>query len=184
MGPYTNNHMYMEIFEEFYDFSDASNYKLTLGVSGVTFNGINPNLTFPQSTISNVNVDGIRFQGQAIGFTLSHSPNFTICVFMQLWLNRGLNITFHVKNNISRPRLRYNSTSKRLFLETNSGSTHSTFTNDFNGKRVLFWMAENSNASVVKVAISNYSSTFTQHSASVSSGRNNFEITSQDVVVF
>ena len=30
LGPYTKNSVYREIFEEFYDFSDASNYKLTL----------------------------------------------------------------------------------------------------------------------------------------------------------
>lgn len=31
------NNLYRELFEEIYDFSDASNYKLTKGVSGVTF---------------------------------------------------------------------------------------------------------------------------------------------------
>lgn len=61
--PYTNNDVYREIFEQFYDFSDASNYKQTTGVSGITFTGINPNLTFPQRTISNADVDGLRFQG-------------------------------------------------------------------------------------------------------------------------
>lgn len=44
---YTTNNTYKEIFEHFYDFSDASNYKLTTGVSGITFTGINPNSTFP-----------------------------------------------------------------------------------------------------------------------------------------
>lgn len=136
--PYTNNYVYREIFEQFYDSSDASNYKLTTGVSGITFTGINPNLTFPQRTISNVHVDALRFQGQALNLTLSHSPNFTICVVMQLWLNRGLYVTFHVKNNLNRPIFRYDSTSKRLFLETNSGQTHITLTNDFDGKKVVF----------------------------------------------
>ena len=79
-----------------FDFSDASNYKLTLGASGITFGGISPNLTFPQKTISDVHVDGIRFQRQTLSLTLPHSSNFTICVIMQLWLNRGLYITFHV----------------------------------------------------------------------------------------
>ena len=45
--PYTKNNAYREIREEFYDFSDASNYKLTMGSSGITFTGINPNITFP-----------------------------------------------------------------------------------------------------------------------------------------
>ena len=64
--PYTNNNVYREIFEHIYDFSDVSNCKLTIGVSGITFTGINPNLTFPQRTISNVEGNGIRFRGQAL----------------------------------------------------------------------------------------------------------------------
>ena len=39
LGPYTKNNVY--------DFSDASDYKLTTGVLGITFTGINPNITFP-----------------------------------------------------------------------------------------------------------------------------------------
>ena len=46
LAPYLKTNVYREIFEEFYDFSDASNYKLTLGASGITFTGINPNITF------------------------------------------------------------------------------------------------------------------------------------------
>ena len=88
VGPYTRNNIYREIFEQFYDFSDASSYELTLGVSGITFTGITPNLTCPQRKISNVNVDGLRFQGQILSLALSHHPNFTICVVMQLWLNK------------------------------------------------------------------------------------------------
>ena len=44
--PFIKNNLYRKYFEEFYDFSDASNYKLTIGASGVTFTGVNPNLTF------------------------------------------------------------------------------------------------------------------------------------------
>ena len=39
-GPFTKNNVYTEIFEEFYDFSDASDHKLTTGVAGITFTGI------------------------------------------------------------------------------------------------------------------------------------------------
>ena len=66
-------------------------------------------------------------------------------------------IEFQVKNSVNRPRLIYGTTTKKLFLETNSGRTHIPLTNDFNGKKVVFWMAENSNASITKAAISNYS---------------------------
>lgn len=138
VDPYTRNNVYRELLEQFYDFSDASSYKLTLGSSGITFTGINPNITFPQRTITHVNVDGLRFQRQTLNLSLSHSPNFTICVVMQLWLNKRFMIEFQVTNAANRPRLIYGPTTKKLFLETNSGKTHIPLTNDFNGKKVVF----------------------------------------------
>ena len=50
--PFTKNNVYRTFFEEFCDFSDASNYKLTMGASGITFTGINSNITFPQMNIA------------------------------------------------------------------------------------------------------------------------------------
>ena len=55
----------------------------------------------------------------------------------------------------------YDTTNKRLFLDTNSGRTHISLTNDFNDKKVVFWMTENSSANITKAAISSYSSTLT-----------------------
>lgn len=46
------NNLYRELFEDIYDFSDASNYKLTKGASGVTFTGVNPNVTFSIKDLS------------------------------------------------------------------------------------------------------------------------------------
>ena len=137
LGPYTNNHVYREIFEEFFDLTDASNYKLTLGTSGITFTGINPNLTFPQRTISNVEDNGLTFQRKALNLTLSHCPNVTLCVVMQLPINRRFMIEFQVKNHIDRSRLTYDSTSKRLFMDTDNLTNHITLLNSFNGKKFV-----------------------------------------------
>ena len=75
----------------------------------ITFTGINPNLTFPQRTISNVEDNGLRFQRQALNLTLSHSPNFTLCVVMQLWMNRRSLIEFKVQNDLDRPSVSFDS---------------------------------------------------------------------------
>ena len=84
LGPYTKNNMYREIFEEFCDFSDSSDYKLTLGVSGITFTGISPNIRFPQINIAKVQEGGLRLQNQTLVLSLFSQRNFTTCVVMQL----------------------------------------------------------------------------------------------------
>ena len=76
--------------EEFYDFSDASNYKITKGVSGIVFTGVNLNLTFLQNDITNINTDGLRTKNDVLTLTIPHSANFTICLVMQFCINRNL----------------------------------------------------------------------------------------------
>ena len=66
LGIYTKNNVCREIFEECYDFSDASNYKLTLGASGITYTRINPHITFPQKNIANIQEGGLRLQNQTL----------------------------------------------------------------------------------------------------------------------
>ena len=55
-----------------------SNYKLTLGASGITFTGINPNKTFHQKTIANVQEGGLRLQNETLDLTLFSKMDFTI----------------------------------------------------------------------------------------------------------
>ena len=92
-------------------------------------------------------------------------------------------IEFQVKNYIDRPRLRYDSTSKRLFLDTDNLTNHITLLNGLTGEKVAIWMAESSNANITKVAISSYASTLTQQSNPISSGRETFKVSSEDTVI-
>ena len=78
--------MYREYFEEFYDFSDATNYNLNIGASGVTFN------TSKDLIITNTN--GLRLQNNYFNAAIPNNPNFTTCVIMQLWINRNFNLYF------------------------------------------------------------------------------------------
>ena len=52
--------MYREIFEEFYDLSDTSNYKITIKVSGIIVSGTQPNIYFPRMDIANSWEGGLR----------------------------------------------------------------------------------------------------------------------------
>ena len=146
IAPYKKNNVYREIVEEFYDFSDASNYKLTLGASGITFTGINPNITFPQMNIAIFQEGGLRLQNQTLDLTLFSKKSFTICVVMQLWLNRSMSIKTIMGNGAyDKPHLIYDRTTKKLKLQTNGddGEDSITVLNSFNGKRVVFWLTKN-----------------------------------------
>ena len=131
---FTKNNLYREFFEEFYDFSDARNYKITKGVSGVTFTGLNPNITFPTKDLSIITTDGIRVKNDPlINLTIPHSPYFTICLVMQLWLNRNFTLRFQVQGSVYNTRFSFNQSTNKLYLYKKTGSTHIDLTNSFYG---------------------------------------------------
>ena len=184
IAPYKTNNVYREIFEEFYDFSDASNYKLTLGAVGITFTGINRT----QMNIANVQEGGLRLRNQTLDLTLFSKKSFTICVVMQLWLNRSMSIKTIMGNGAyDKPHLIYDRTTKKLKLQTNGddGEDSITVLNSFNGKRVVFWLTKNGTGFrlVVKVSISNHSATLMQLSNLASQNNYKFQITSEDAVI-
>ena len=104
LAPYTKNNVYREIFEEFYDFSDASKYKLTSGSSSITFTGISPNITFPQMNIANVWEGGLRLKNQTLDLSLFSKRDFTVCVVMQSWLNTSMSIKTFIVAYVERTR--------------------------------------------------------------------------------
>ena len=72
--------------------------------------------------------------------------SFTICVVMQLWLNRSMSIKTIVDDgSYEKPHLIYEHTTKKLKLQTNGyAETSITLLNIFNSKRVVFWLTKNS----------------------------------------
>ena len=71
--PFTTNYVYRKYFEEYYDFSDANIYGISLGSSGVIINSLKPNITLPNKDLSNIREDGLNVNGYNITFSPSHS---------------------------------------------------------------------------------------------------------------
>ena len=107
--PLTQNYLYREYFEEFYDFSNASNYKITRGASGVTFTGVNPNITFPSKDLSVIKTDGLNVNNYTLTQKVTHSANFTLCLVMSLWFKRRLFIQAVVPSSNFITRLNFDS---------------------------------------------------------------------------
>ena len=193
LSPHTTNNGYREIFEEFYDLSDASNYKIIVGVSGIMISGILPHIYFPRMDTTNVLEVGLRLHNTTLSLELFSKRSFTLCVVMLLWLNKNMYIkTFTRDGADEMPHLIYDKTTKKLKLQTNglrTGSTNETsitLLNSFNGKRVVFWLTKKGTGGdlAVKASISNYSGTLTLSSALASQSNYTFRIFSEDAAIY
>ena len=192
LSPYTTNNVYREIFEEFYDLSDAGIYKIQTRPSGVVFIGLLPNIYFANMFIANIEEGGLRLQNKPISLRLFGKKSFTLCVVMQLWLNRNMYIkTFMRDGADEKPHLIYDKTSKKLKLQTNglsrsTNETSVTLLDSFNGQRVVFWLTKKGTGGdfTVKASISNYSGTLTISSELASQSNYTFRISSEDATIY
>ena len=100
LSPCTTNNVYREIFEEFYDLSDAGIYKIQTRPSGVVFIGLLPNIYFTSMFIANIEEGGLRIQNKPISLRLFGKKSFTLCVVMQLWLNRNMYIETFMRDEL------------------------------------------------------------------------------------
>ena len=141
--------------------------------------------------IANIEEGGLRIQNKPISLRLFGKKSFTLCVVMQLWLNRNMYIKTFMRDGADEmPHLIYDKTTKKLKLQTNGlrdGSTNETsitLLNSFNGKRVVFWLTKKGTGGnlTVKASISNYSGTLTLSSALASQRNYTFRISSEDAV--
>ena len=188
LDPHTKNNVYSEIFEEFYDFSDVGIYKMATAPSGIIFTSLNPNITFPQMNIANVQEGGLSLKNQTLDLTLFSKRSFTIFVVMQLWLNRSMGIKTIIGNGAyEKPHLIYDRTTKKLKLQTNSDDSEDSITVliSFNGKRVVFWLTKKGTGYklVVKASISNHSAILSRQTSLASHSNYTFKIFSEDAII-
>ena len=163
MNNFTINTFYRNIFEEFYDFSDANIYGINKGSSGVIINSLKPNITLPPNKdLSNTKKDGLNVNGYNITFSPSHSSKSTLCIVFYHWRNRNFSLTKYLStNNNILLKLNYDKTNNSVNLTVNKSTQSFTMPSSFNGKKIVLWLTENFDTNVTKVEISNYSSTLT-----------------------
>ena len=84
--PYTVNNVYRQYFENFYDFTDASNYKVNLSSSGMSFNGMNPGFAFSTKNIQDLDysTNGLKLSNYNCTIDTAHTRNFTTCFVINL----------------------------------------------------------------------------------------------------
>ena len=179
---FTTNYIYRQYFEEFYDFTDATKYKLVIDRFGAVFTGVNPNLGF-QSTkdLSFISPEGLRNLNYAIKLTKSQSSNFTICIVFQLWFNRNFTLQTQSARG-GRLYLKFIKNIKKFHLERGVKSSEIALLDSFNGKNIVIWLTGSGNTNFIKAAISNNPAKLTLNTA-VNFENNNFEFKTEDGVI-
>ena len=166
LAPYTVNNLYRKYFEEVFDFTDANNYKLSRGVSGVVFNYLKSitgdstrDMGIPNRTIDDIKKDGLNITNYKVGFTINTGiQKYTLCVVFQLWRNRDFRLTKEDKNGRRLVHLFYNNTNNKITLTVNNKNNDLTLPSSFNGKKIVVWLIEDSSQNITKVKLSNYNS--------------------------
>ena len=189
--PHTINDLYRSYFEDVYDFTNAANYKLSRTSSGIVFNYLSSSSgdTLRDMGIPNKTIDDIEKEGLNVsGYNISFSPNsgitkYTLCLIFYHWRNRSFGLYKRDTNGRSiLLTLRYSSVSNVLFLVVNKQRSHLTLPSDFNGKKIVVWLAEDFSQNITKVKISNYSAILSLQSVRYTNEQN-FMFNIEDGVV-
>ena len=187
--PFTINHVYRRYFEQFYDFTDANNYELKRGASGIIIRGLNHidilnGIIIPDKNIDNIRKEGLSINNYNITFNPSSSfTNFTLCIVFYFWTNRDFALVKKdSQNNQNMLSLTFTKAAGYVTLISNSLRKSFSLPHGFNGKKVVLWLAQSVDSIVTKVKLSNYSSTLTLDNANHVTSQN-FDFTTEDGVL-
>ena len=189
--PFTTNNFYRNYFEEFYDFTNASNYKVNPISSGIVFNYLSSSsgntlrdISIPNKTIDNIRKEGLNINGYDISFSPTDGiTKYTFCIVFYHWRNRTFSI--HKKNpniNSNLISLFYSNISNKLILSILNAIKSFSLPSSFDGKKIILWLAEDSTQNITKAKISNYNYLISINSFN-KNDKQKFTFTTQDGVL-
>ena len=142
--PYTINNLYRKCFKEIYDFTDATNYKLSRTSSGIVFNNLasisgNPlsDMGIPNKTIDDIKKEGLDVTNYTTNFSSDPGTSkYTLCIVFYFWNNRDFSIRKKDPNSRSiLLTLTYHGTINMVELRVNNQVKRLTLPSSFNGKK-------------------------------------------------
>ena len=193
MTKFTIDNLYRNYFEDFYDFTNAANYKLSSTASGIVFNYLSSSsgntlrdIRIPNKTIDNIRKEGLNVSNYNIEFTPPNGiTKYTLGLIFYHWRNRSFGL-YKLNTNLNqRPNLlelNYSSNRNTLILDVNNLRSQLTMPSSFNGKKIVIWLAEDFSQNITKVKISNYSAILSLQSVRYVN-QQEFEFLTQDGVL-
>ena len=164
--PHTINDLYRNYFEDVYDFTNATNYKLSRTSSGIVFRYLSSSsgntlrdMGIPLRTIDDIKKEGLNVNDYIISFSPpDYITKYTLCLIFYHWRNR--NFSIKKKDSTSTSTLLnfyYTTSGNTVNLVVNNLRRQLTLPSSFNGKKIVIWLAEDFSQNITKVKISNYS---------------------------
>ena len=138
--PHTVNNLYRKYFEEVFDFTDATNYVLSSGSSGVVFNSLDSITGDPTRDIGipNRSIDDIKKDGlDVFNYVISYNPPIgvskcSLCIIFYHWRNRNFSLTKKNSSNNILLKLNYDKTNNKVNLTVNKTTINITMPSSFN----------------------------------------------------
>ena len=116
-------------------------------------------MRIPDKTIDNIRKEGLNINNYFISFSPPDgNSKYTLCIVFYHWRNRDF--TIFKRDSISVNlllSLTYFKLGNKLTLTVNKLKSELTIPNDFDGKKIVIWLAEDFSQNITKVKISNYS---------------------------
>ena len=163
--PFTKNYVYRQYFEKIYDFTDANNYRIKTGSSGIIINALNKSfvISMLNRTIRDVRKEGLNISNYTISFNPSlNFTNYILCIVFYHWSNKDFVLSKkNSQNKQSLLSLTFTKAASYLTLLSNNKRDFFNLPSSFSGKKIVLWLSESVDSIVTKVNISNYSSTLT-----------------------
>ena len=145
---FTINNLYRSYFEEVFDFTDASNYGLISGASGVAFNSLISisgnsarNISIlPNKTIDYIKKGGLDVGGSNINFSPSSGvTKYTLFIVFYHWRNRNFSlIKRNPSNSNTLVKINYDKTNNKVNLTIHGTTKSITMPSSFNGKKLCY----------------------------------------------
>ena len=189
--PLTKNQVYRQYFEKVYDFTDANYYGLSRSSSGITFNHLNHynqnnlhSIFTTNRSIIDIRKDGLNISNYIINIRLPPNfTNFTLCIVFYHWNNRDFALfKKNSDNNQNLLSVTFTKAAGYLTLLVNNKRSYFQIPSNFDGKKIVLWLAQSVDSIATKVNISNYSSTLELSTANHASNQN-FDFTTEDGVL-
>ena len=190
--PFTTNYVYRQYFSEIFDFTDANNYILNKSLSGINFTGLKHydnqtgnlfNIRISNKHISDIRKEGLNINNYTIRFfPHSNLTNYTLCFVFYHWSKRDFALAKKSTNNQGLLNLTFTKAAGLLTLLSNNKRDFFSLPSNFDGKKIVLWLAESVDTIVTKVNISNFSSTLTLNIANHTSLQF-FDFTTEDGVL-